>query len=218
MNSLTETELNAKSLDFLPLVKAIARDTLTSLEYEYRSQEGYLGLRHALKHFDERKIRRSSGGRTRDFVRYARKCIRGYIFRGTEQTCNQFGLPQDNYWIPGLTTQIPLDGLDDFERDQLLGLSQAFNSDLDQQELRTEVERAMSTLTERERTVLRLRFGLNGNPSQILSDVGRRLRLTAEGVRQIESKALNKLKLRICREKVGRDAAPGLSGKLKRVP
>jgi RNA polymerase primary sigma factor len=57
-----------------------------------------------------------------------------------------------------------------------------------------EVERAMAPLTEREREVLRLRYGLGLDHELTLEEIGRRLSVTRERVRQIESRALGKLR------------------------
>jgi RNA polymerase primary sigma factor len=57
-----------------------------------------------------------------------------------------------------------------------------------------EVERAMAPLTEREREVLRLRYGLGLDHELTLEEIGRRLSVTRERVRQIESRALAKLR------------------------
>lgn len=51
----------------------------------------------------------------------------------------------------------------------------------------------LSTLSERESFVLRLRYGLEGNEEHTLRDVGEIMSITRERVRQIEQKALNKL-------------------------
>jgi RNA polymerase primary sigma factor len=56
------------------------------------------------------------------------------------------------------------------------------------------VLKLLDRLEEREATVLRLRFGLNGQEPMILSEIGARLNLTRERVRQIERDALAKLK------------------------
>jgi RNA polymerase primary sigma factor len=61
-------------------------------------------------------------------------------------------------------------------------------------QMAAEVERAMAPLNEREREVLRLRYGLGLDRELTLEEIGRRLSVTRERVRQIESKALAKLR------------------------
>jgi len=56
-----------------------------------------------------------------------------------------------------------------------------------------EVAEALGTLSERERQVLSLRYGLDGSDPKTLEEIGRRLGLTRERVRQIEGEALSKL-------------------------
>ena len=51
-----------------------------------------------------------------------------------------------------------------------------------------------STLTEREQKVLRLRFGMNDGRARTLEEVGREFDVTRERIRQIEAKALRKLR------------------------
>ena len=57
-----------------------------------------------------------------------------------------------------------------------------------------EVERAMEPLTDREKEVMRLRYGLGTDREHTLEEVGRRLLITRERVRQIEAKALAKMR------------------------
>ena len=61
-------------------------------------------------------------------------------------------------------------------------------------DLANQVERAMAPLTEREREILRLRYGLGIDREYTLEEIGRRLAITRERVRQIEAKALAKLR------------------------
>ena len=57
-----------------------------------------------------------------------------------------------------------------------------------------EVERALAPLSDREREVLRLRYGLGTDREHTLEEIGRRLSLTRERVRQIEAKAVAKMR------------------------
>lgn len=56
-----------------------------------------------------------------------------------------------------------------------------------------DLERVLDTLSERERRVLELRFGLHGDEPRTLEEVGRHFGVTRERIRQIESKTLRKL-------------------------
>ncbi len=60
--------------------------------------------------------------------------------------------------------------------------------------LRTEVEEVLDSLTPRERRVLQHRFGLTGGDQRTLEEVGKRFGVTRERIRQIEAKALRKLR------------------------
>ena len=60
--------------------------------------------------------------------------------------------------------------------------------------LREQLDEVMSTLTQREAKVLRLRFGLDDGKARTLEEVGREFDVTRERIRQIEAKALRKLR------------------------
>ena len=60
--------------------------------------------------------------------------------------------------------------------------------------LRKEVQRALSTLTKREADVITLYFGLNGEHSLTLEEIGEKFNLTRERVRQIKEKAIRRLR------------------------
>jgi RNA polymerase primary sigma factor len=66
--------------------------------------------------------------------------------------------------------------------------------DLMNQAFREEVERMLLGLKPREREVIELRYGLGGEEPQTLDEVGRRLQLSRERIRQIEERAKEKLR------------------------
>ena len=63
-----------------------------------------------------------------------------------------------------------------------------------EQLLKEQVKQILSTLTEREQKILRLRFGLDDGKSHTLEEVGQEFSVTRERIRQIEAKALAKLR------------------------
>ncbi len=60
--------------------------------------------------------------------------------------------------------------------------------------LKTEIERALRSLSEREAEVIKLYFGLNKDHSLTLEEIGERFNLTRERVRQIKEKAIRRLR------------------------
>src|SRR5947199_2491966 len=60
--------------------------------------------------------------------------------------------------------------------------------------LKEKIKDVLETLTERERQVLEQRFGLVDGYSRTLEEVGRQFRVTRERIRQIEAKALRKMR------------------------
>ena len=60
--------------------------------------------------------------------------------------------------------------------------------------LKAEIERALSTLSEREAEVISLYFGLNKEHSMTLEEIGEKFNLTRERVRQIKEKAIRRLR------------------------
>ncbi len=81
--------------------------------------------------------------------------------------------------------------LGDFLEDKSAGSP---NDSLLSQDLTTQVEKALSTLSPKEKEILRLRFGLGEEGEHTLEEVGKRFAVTRERIRQIEAKALRKLR------------------------
>ena len=60
--------------------------------------------------------------------------------------------------------------------------------------LKEQLDDVLGTLTDREQKVLRLRFGMNDGRARTLEEVGKEFDVTRERIRQIEAKALRKLR------------------------
>jgi RNA polymerase primary sigma factor len=60
--------------------------------------------------------------------------------------------------------------------------------------LKHTLEDILSSLNEQERRVLRLRFGVDDGCARTLEEIGKKFQLTRERIRQIEAKALRKLR------------------------
>ncbi len=81
--------------------------------------------------------------------------------------------------------------LGDFIKDeQMMGPEEATSYMM----LQEQIEKLLDTLTDRERRVLKLRFGLIDGRCRTLEEVGREFEVTRERIRQIEAKALRKLR------------------------
>jgi RNA polymerase primary sigma factor len=81
--------------------------------------------------------------------------------------------------------------LGDFLEDRSTGSP---NDTLLTQDLTAQVEKALNTLSQKEREILRLRFGIGEDGEHTLEEVGKRFAVTRERIRQIEAKALRKLR------------------------
>ena len=81
--------------------------------------------------------------------------------------------------------------LEDFIRDKT---SPSPYSDAERTDISEQIQRVLRTLTPREGTVIRMRYGIGVDSDHTLEEVGRYLSLTRERVRQIEATALRKLK------------------------
>jgi RNA polymerase sigma factor (sigma-70 family) len=96
---------------------------------------------------------------------------------------------------PGRTVSLQTPIGDDAELGDLLEDMQIAPADADvtRRDTGLQVQRALDTLSEREREVLRLRFGIGNAREHTLEEIGGRFSLTRERIRQIELAALRKL-------------------------
>ena len=84
---------------------------------------------------------------------------------------------------------------DSFLGDFIADETQASPYELTSNQLMTEnVAEVIASLSDREAKVLKMRFGLSGQKPMTLEEVGREFGVTRERIRQIESKALRKLR------------------------
>jgi RNA polymerase primary sigma factor len=60
--------------------------------------------------------------------------------------------------------------------------------------LRKEIDRSLTVLLDREALILRMYYGLGGYPAMSLEEIGEKVNLTSERVRQIKLNAIRKLK------------------------
>ena len=72
--------------------------------------------------------------------------------------------------------------------------SESPDAELLDDSLRREIERSLSTLSPREADIVKLYYGLNGEPPYSLEEIGKLFNLTRERVRQIKEKAIKRLK------------------------
>jgi RNA polymerase primary sigma factor len=94
-----------------------------------------------------------------------------------------------------IALQTPI-GDEDTELEDFIGdkTSPSPYSEAERIETSEQIQRVLRTLTPKEETVIRMRFGIGVDRDHTLEEVGRHLSITRERVRQIEAKALRKLK------------------------
>ncbi|MGN1152635.1 MAG: sigma-70 family RNA polymerase sigma factor, partial [Candidatus Gastranaerophilaceae bacterium] len=71
---------------------------------------------------------------------------------------------------------------------------QSVEETIEFEELKREISNLVSTLKEREQTVIKMRFGLENFAKTTLEDIGKMFGVTKECIRQTEARALNKLR------------------------
>jgi RNA polymerase sigma factor (sigma-70 family) len=106
-----------------------------------------------------------------------------------------YGKDYENYAMPQLDDPV-MDksvGFQDVDQDELM-----YEPDLDElpmsTALKSKIEKSIADLSPRERTVLTLRFGLNGHDEHTLEKIGKMFGVHPTRIAQIEAKALRKLR------------------------
>jgi RNA polymerase primary sigma factor len=183
------------------LIKANLR-FVVSVSKQYQNQglslpdlinEGNLGLIKAAQRFDET--------RGFKFISYAVWWIRQSILQALAEQARIVRLPLNKIGSINKINKTFAELEQKFEREptileiaQTLELAPTPDRGLLNDSLRKEIERALSTLTYREASIIRLYFGLNGKHPHTLEEIGEEFNLTRERVRQIKEKAIKRLK------------------------
>lgn len=158
--------------------------------------EGNLGLMRAAESFDP--------ARGFHFITYAVWWVKQAISSALREKAAMIR-------IPSRTTNLSADELHRFDCLSLDGFSTADGftiadvvsddsqdspeTNIDSREMRSEINRSLERLTSRERNVIQLRFGLTGMSACTLEKTGERIGVSKERVRQIERKALRKIRM-----------------------
>jgi len=136
-------------------------------------------------------------------LRTSRRLVQEYAREPTREEIGQgMEIPPDKVRDILLVSQEPISletpvgeeedsHLDDFIEDRT---APAPAEEASRQLLKEAIDKVLNTLSPRERKVLQLRFGLEDGRSRTLEEVGREFRVTRERIRQIEAKALRKLR------------------------
>jgi RNA polymerase primary sigma factor len=161
--------------------------------FEDLIHEGCLGLLKAIDRFDPTR-----GAR---FMTYAAFWVRKRILDALAEQPRMVRVPRYQREKKGtFPREVRLDEPIDAERVQTLGEKLADSRLLPaaetmiQHEAISRMRRELRSLSAREQAVLASRFGLAGEPAMTLLEVGNRLALSRERVRQIENEALTRLR------------------------
>jgi RNA polymerase primary sigma factor len=158
--------------------------------------EGNLGLMEAARRFDP--------SRNVKFITYAVWWIREAMMHVLADQTRAFSFPPKlfatlHHQIADVSLNDPLSGRDDRPGGELadvlaLDLVPPIEDEMIHQSDLDELAAALRDLDGKEREVVRLRFGLEGDEPRTLQEIGDRLHLSRERVRQIESRAKEKLR------------------------
>ena len=104
-------------------------------------------------------------------------------------------------YLSAYTTTVSIEGSFDANNGSELSVADVIADDnstveenIEYEELKKEIAQVISTLKEREQTVIKMRFGLENFAKTTLEDIGKLFGVTKECIRQTEMRALNKMR------------------------
>ena len=166
------------------VVNIASKYTGRGLSYADLISEGNMGLMKAIDKFDGAK-----GYKT---ITYSVWWIKQSILEAIDK---RNGIEHED--LPMDTENSSLFDNDDVEAQPLLGdefKEDSIESNLNKEDLHSSVETILSGLTKRERTIVEKYYGLTCDKPMTLEEIGKELKLTKERIRQINDKALKKMK------------------------
>lgn len=142
--------------------------------FEQILSDGNLGLCHAIEYFDIKYGYK--------FCTYAFRAIKDNIIRGRQKRINKY----------------PITDFDEFER---IPDKKELNFEI--MDLSDSVKKMLNSLkNERQRKIIMKRFGLNGESSMNLTQIGQELGLSKERIRQVEQQGLEKIRQTFKKERI----------------
>lgn len=186
-DKLAREKLLSANLRFVIMIAK--RYTGLGLEFCDLISEGNIGLMVALDHYEI--------GKSARFTTYAAYWIKQVIIRAINCKADTIRVPSRGYdRIKVLSLDDPIKN-DDREKTKVAFVSDKKNKSPEEQLVENDIKQAIDSgidiLREKEKLVIKMRYGLDGKEGMSLLEIGEKLNLSKERIRQIEEAALSRL-------------------------